>query len=231
MKFGSKSSAHAKTHAGCSVHVNTALYFESVAPVPDRTSVVGRHYFLAGPSTCALAAIRNVCDCEDGIEDIQGHESYAEHHIGEAVTIIEEIFARRGALERFTGYGQEGGDTLPLTPFQAGDVPIIDGPPYGIHVITCTEDVTVSEDGKTWTGQTQQGGQGDGGVMLFASSWHVKPDGRGQPRLFAGDGQRYVVAVGRVGKLGRDTDDTPENVTDNAGPDTVPAAAPGTGDE
>ncbi len=219
MKFGSKKSAYSKAHAGVAAHTKPDEYLTAAAPPPDRTSQRGRAYFLgiggSPPSTCALAEIRALADCEDGLEDIELHESYVDHHIGEAVTIVENVYARRGALERFAAYGQvaaPGQATLPTAPFEAGDTPIIDGPPYGVHVIGCTEDVTVVDE-HTWTGTTRQGGQGDGGIMAFNSSWHVKMDIHGQPRLFAGDGQRYVVAIGRVGKLGRDTDDASGETT------------------
>ena len=231
MKFGSKKSTYSKAHAGVSAHVKPDEYLIAAAPPPDRTSAQGRHYFLSAPSTCALAEMRALGDCEDGLEDIELHESYVEHHIGEAVTIVENVYARRGALERFTGYGGVGGVTLPTKPFEAGDTPIIDGPPYGIHVIGCTEDVTVSADGLTWTGTTRQGGQGDGGIMAFNSSWHVKKDVHGQDRLFAGDGLRYVVAVGRVGMLGRDTDDVPDHARDTDVAPPMPTSGNGAEDE
>ncbi len=221
MKFGLLKATYSKAHAGVSAHVKPDEYLIAAAPLPDRTSMQGRHYFLSAPSTCALAEMRALGDCENGIEDIELHESYVEHHIGEAVSIVENVYIRRGALERFAGYGQvatSGQATLPTEPFEAGDTPIIDGPPYGIHVIGCTEDVTIVDE-KTWIGTTRQGGQGDGGIMAFNSSWHIKPDIHGQLRLFAGDGQRYVIAVGRTNKLGRDTDTTSagDNQSPNAG--------------
>lgn len=188
MKFGEKIAAFARAHVGCSAHHNPDLYLEAVAPPADRT---GPHvaYFISPhpPSTCALFASRCLAD-GGGLDDKEINEDYA-LEVGSAVANVQIVAQRRNALEH---------TTCPTVPFAEGDIVIIDGPPYGVHVVVITEDVTVQPDG-SWTGKTAQGGQADGGVQAFDSSWHVRGG-----KMYAGTGQRNVIMVARAAKFGID---------------------------
>lgn len=206
MKFGQRVAAFARAHAGCSAHHNPALYLEAVAPPADRTTAWGAAYFLASPpSTCALFASR--CQAAGGCDDEEINGSYSTR-IGSAVGNVQTVAMRRRAWE----------PGMPNAPFEEGDIPIIDGPPYGVHVIVCVEDCVVQPDG-SWRGRTVQGGQADGGVQAFDSTWHFR-DGK----LYAGDSQRHVIGVARAAKMRMDDDVRVED--DKTRSPTLPEIAP-----
>lgn len=208
MTFGQRVGAWARVHVNASVHHNQALYLESVAPLADRSDPSGLHYFLAGPSTCALYACRALGD-GGGLDDPECHDqeitrSYVQE-IGTAVANVQIVGGRHHALETFTPFGWAT-DQLPHAPietFLEGDIPIINGPPYGVHVIVCSGDAVVQPDG-SWRGPTCQGGQADGGVQAFDTTWTFRQDSRGLIRCFAGASQRHVIAVVRAAKIDAD---------------------------
>ncbi len=198
MTGGEKIAAFAKAHAPCAAHANLALYLSAVAPPADRVSPGSAYFTPHPPSTCALFASRCMADGA-GITDREINEDYT-LEIGSAVVNVQTVAMRRGAWKPGT----------PTEPFRVGDIPIIDGPPYGVHVIVCVEDCAVAADG-SWTGATVQGGQGDGGVQAFASSWHWRGG-----KLYAGTGERYVIGVVRAALLGCDDAVDPSGPADES---------------
>lgn len=248
MKFGTRVVVWASGHANCSVHHNQGLYLESVAPAIDRGSDRGRRYFLAGPSTCALYVCRAWGDCEAGLDDPELHDieltmSYVDE-IGTAVENIQKVAARRGALEQGTpsherviATAPDGHTTFSGGPFEAGDVVIIDGPPYGVHCVLIMEDATVLPDG-SWSCAINQGGQSDGGVVATGVAngqidaidvrWHWR-DGK----LFAGDGARNVIAVCRARAMDLDLSDrkVADKTSDTEPAPTMPTSGHGAADE
>jgi hypothetical protein len=225
--FGQKIGTWARAHTDCSVLKNKELYLESVAPPADRVQGAGLRYMMAGPSTCALYGCRALAD-GGGLTDEEITEDYT-LEIGTAVANVQIVAARHLALERLVAFGtaaKAGEHTLPVDPFLEGDIVIINGPPWGVHVIVCTGDVAVSADGQTWTGPTCQGGQANGGVESFASTWHVRPDALGQLRLFAGSGARYVVQIVRASAFDPivDPSGTADDTTDVHNAETLPGA-------
>jgi hypothetical protein len=183
---GEKIAAFARAHAPAACHSNLALYLDAVAPDVDHVPPGSSYFTPHPPSTCALFASRCLSKGA-GLVDREITEDYT-HEIGTAVANVQVVAMRRKAWILGT----------PSEPFQIGDIPIIDGPPYGVHVIVCVEDCTVGPDG-SWRGQTVQGGQGDGGVQAFASSWQWR--GR---ELYAGTSQRHVIGFVRASLLGCD---------------------------
>jgi len=235
MKFGKRIGAFARAHAGCSLHKKFELYREAVVPKDDRGTAFEKEYFdIRAPRTCALFAAQCLAAAEEEAlaagDDVNVDLVLEEHYkIGNAIAEDEFVGGQHHALELFTPFGgvPAGGQaTMPTEPFAEGDIPIINGPPYGPHVIVCSGDVVVKDEA-TWEGPTVQGGQSDGGVEAFDTTWHVKHYEHGLLRLFAGNGARYVVAVIRARKFEYDDADTVASEDRIIGPaDIAPARAP-----
>lgn len=191
--FGNCLASFAETHTGCTAHINVPLYLEAVAPDVDHVEP-GLAYFVNArpPSTCGLFGSRCIAAAlaSMGLPVPDYFTlSYPGREIGEAVENVEKAATSHGAWEPGT----------PTAPFLRGDIVVIG---YEEHVVVCTADVTVQPDG-SWTGETAQGGQIDGGVQAFASTWHWKTG-----KLYAGtaaaNGTRYVLGVMRATKMAPD---------------------------
>jgi hypothetical protein len=86
---------------------------------------------------------------------------YSPYRIGMAVADVENIAAAHGAW-------------LPpqhVTPFSQGDVWVINGPPYGVHVGVCLSDAVEQADG-SWIVETAEGGQApdSSGIVAFTDA-------------------------------------------------------------
>lgn len=216
MKLGQQIAAFARAHAGCDQSHNAKMYQEAVVPVADRGTPFEAQYFdhNANLSTCALFGDQ----CLAAGESSQGAPvdlKLSGHYIiGTAVGNVQWVGGEHSALESY-GPGEH-----PTEPIAEGDLVIIDGPPYGVHVIVNVEDAEVLADGR-WRAKTVEGGQANGGVQAFEHFWEV----RGGSMYPSHTSQRRVIAVIRARKFGFDTDAAPgEVVRAAASEDVAPAA-------
>lgn len=198
MKFGQRVASFARAHAGCDQSTHPDMYREAVVPKADRGTSFEAQYFRHNPnlSTCALFGDQCLAAGEEG----QGApiDLVLENHyiIGTAVGNVQFVGGEHNALERYAP-GQ-----YPTEPFAEGDIPIIDGPPYGVHVIVNVEDAEVLADGR-WRAKTVEGGQANGGVQAFEHFWEVR-NGSMYP---SSTSHRRVIAVVRARKFGFDTEE------------------------
>jgi hypothetical protein len=214
--FGDALADFAVAHAGCAAHVDVERYLEAVAPLVDRTGPERYYYVNKPPSTCGLSASQSIAAAMVAmglpVPD-RFDESYPKDEIGTAVSNVETTAKEHGAWE--------AGE--PTEPFKRGDVVLIDGPPYGEHVVQCVADVVVNADG-SWSGRTVQGGQADGGVQAFDSTWRFEGG-----ELYAGLSKRDVRGVMRAAKMAPDVPSAPhggpaDDTTDPHNAETLPGA-------
>lgn len=202
MKFGARIAAFARAHVGASAHGgDLAKYREAVEHKADVGTAWARTYYeTIAPSTCALFA----CEClaeaeddatEDGVPVVKDDVLEAHYHVGQAVADSENVAAAHRALEFYPP------GTHPTEPFAEGDIPIVDGPPWGVHEIVVTSDAVPVAGGR-WHTDTAQGGQSDGGIAAIACEWEVRRDGSMYPSATSA---RRVVFVIRAGKFEYDT--------------------------
>jgi hypothetical protein len=232
--FAKRLAEIALAHAPCSAHDRQDVYVDIIVRPSDRTEARLPYYIgNKPPSTCGLlveGALRL-----DGLTDPELVDPYKTPP--GAVADLQTVAKRHGVLE----YG------TPTKPPCCGDAIIIDevlvdkdGKEYdNAHVILCTSDAAVSDDGLTWAYASVQGGQynpsdktgGSSAVMSFPTSTLVKKNGR----WYAGAGTRYVIAICRFSRLDFPVSqqvpvakpaEPPEEPTKEPEPAREPAAAP-----
>jgi hypothetical protein len=170
----------ATEYAGCSAHVDQDRYVEVVVPPAEREGnrlapYVGAH----PPATSALFVL--------GLYRLAGlrdERLSIARPAGTAATDLIAIAQTCGAWAAAPA----------VSPFRAGDVWIVAGPPSGFHVGVCVSDVYVTDDG-TWIVDTVEGGQLEDarGWPLSASGIHAFNGADARPFVWR-DGALYLGA-------------------------------------